>query len=125
MKSEQGGWYGTKMTVFDCNATALSEFTLEGSNYSRVAACMPSEGFMNVSTGGNPHPEDVLWAIFDEANEVIYEGGTPWHTDGTCSGGEPCSALYDQCGGNEWSGPTCCAQGSCQMQNEWYSQCLM
>merc|ERR1719414_472615 len=39
------------------------------------------------------------------------------------SGGS-CSALYDQCGGNGWSGPTCCSEGSCQMQNEWYSQCL-
>jgi endoglucanase len=34
-----------------------------------------------------------------------------------------CSPLYGQCGGKNWSGPTCCSQGSCKPQNEWYSQC--
>merc|ERR1719208_81589 len=31
------------------------------------------------------------------------------------SGGS-CSALYDQCGGQDWQGPTCCLSGSCQVQ---------
>merc|ERR1711979_160394 len=36
-----------------------------------------------------------------------------------------CSSTYDQCGGNNWGGPTCCQAGStCQVQNEWYSQCV-
>lgn len=35
-----------------------------------------------------------------------------------------CAQLYGQCGGRDWSGPTCCAQGSCKVSNEWYSQCL-
>jgi hypothetical protein len=33
--------------------------------------------------------------------------------------------LYDQCGGQGWSGPTTCvAFADCQRQNQWYSQCV-
>ncbi|PPR04239.1 hypothetical protein CVT24_013322 [Panaeolus cyanescens] len=36
-----------------------------------------------------------------------------------------CSAKWGQCGGQGWTGPTCCVSGStCQAQNQWYSQCL-
>jgi acetylxylan esterase len=35
-----------------------------------------------------------------------------------------CSALWGQCGGNGWAGPTCCSQGTCKLSNEWYSQCV-
>ncbi|PLB46446.1 putative endoglucanase [Aspergillus steynii IBT 23096] len=32
---------------------------------------------------------------------------------------------YEQCGGNNWSGPTVCVSPySCQKVNDWYSQCL-
>ncbi|KAI6607080.1 Endoglucanase cel12C [Pyricularia oryzae] len=34
-----------------------------------------------------------------------------------------CAALYGQCGGSGWSGPTCCTQGTCKAANQWYSQC--
>jgi len=37
----------------------------------------------------------------------------------------PCSGVWAQCGGQEWSGTICCEPGSsCQFQNPWYSQCL-
>ncbi|KAL2163124.1 hypothetical protein VTH06DRAFT_6960 [Thermothelomyces fergusii] len=32
--------------------------------------------------------------------------------------------LYGQCGGNGYTGPTTCAEGTCKVSNEWYSQCL-
>lgn len=35
-----------------------------------------------------------------------------------------CSPLYGQCGGTNWNGPTCCSQGICTFNNQWYSQCL-
>ncbi|KAL2760025.1 carbohydrate-binding module family 1 protein [Sodiomyces alcalophilus JCM 7366] len=38
--------------------------------------------------------------------------------------GGNCAGMWGQCGGQGWSGPTCCSQGSCQEQNPWYSQCL-
>lgn len=32
--------------------------------------------------------------------------------------------LWGQCGGNGWTGPTVCADGSCcSTQNAWYAQC--
>ncbi|KAK7990221.1 hypothetical protein PG989_010536 [Apiospora arundinis] len=39
-------------------------------------------------------------------------------------GGGACASQYQQCGGNGYSGPTCCSQGTCQVSNEWYSQCV-
>lgn len=36
-----------------------------------------------------------------------------------------CSAVWQQCGGKTWNGPTCCVAGTyCNTQNEWYSQCI-
>lgn len=35
-----------------------------------------------------------------------------------------CAGMWGQCGGQGWSGPTCCSAGSCQELNPWYSQCL-
>jgi acetylxylan esterase len=37
--------------------------------------------------------------------------------------GQNCAALWGQCGGQGWSGATCCAQGTCKASNQWYSQC--
>ncbi|KAI3394244.1 hypothetical protein diail_2985 [Diaporthe ilicicola] len=36
-----------------------------------------------------------------------------------------CVAKYAQCGGQGWTGATCCASGStCKASNQYYSQCL-
>ena len=35
-----------------------------------------------------------------------------------------CQSLYMQCGGIQWSGSTCCSQGTCTVMNAYYSQCL-
>ncbi len=48
-------------------------------------------------------------------------GSTP--TSGT-GGGSGCSAMWGQCGGQGWTGPTCCSSGTCKYSNAWYSQCL-
>lgn len=34
-----------------------------------------------------------------------------------------CAALWGQCGGQGWTGPTCCSSGTCRASNQWYSQC--
>jgi endo-1,4-beta-xylanase len=38
-------------------------------------------------------------------------------------GGSGCSAIWGQCGGLGWTGPQCCAQGTCHVGNPYYSQC--
>ncbi|KAI8607107.1 concanavalin A-like lectin/glucanase domain-containing protein [Chytriomyces sp. MP71] len=35
-----------------------------------------------------------------------------------------CAPKWGQCGGNSWTGPTCCDASTCTVNNEWYSQCL-
>ena len=36
-----------------------------------------------------------------------------------------CAATYEQCGGLDWEGATCCVHGTaCVAQNAFYSQCL-
>jgi cellulase len=42
----------------------------------------------------------------------------------TNGGGGGSVPLYGQCGGQGYTGPTTCAQGTCKAQNNWYSQCL-
>jgi aryl-phospho-beta-D-glucosidase BglC (GH1 family) len=40
-------------------------------------------------------------------------------------GGSSCSAIWKQCGGQNWNGPSCCAEGlRCNRQSKWYSQCV-
>ncbi|KAF4464886.1 acetylxylan esterase [Fusarium albosuccineum] len=34
-----------------------------------------------------------------------------------------CAALWGQCGGQAWTGATCCSQGTCKELNQYYSQC--
>ncbi|KAK3388327.1 glycosyl hydrolases family 11-domain-containing protein [Sordaria brevicollis] len=60
-------------------------------------------------------------------------GGTPTNPSnpGTTTqpanpgNGGSCSAIWGQCGGQGWNGPTCCQSGStCRAQNQWYSQCI-
>lgn len=35
-----------------------------------------------------------------------------------------CASLYAQCGGQGWTGATCCTSGTCKAANSYYSQCL-
>ncbi|KAJ3035924.1 hypothetical protein HDV00_003325 [Rhizophlyctis rosea] len=46
-------------------------------------------------------------------------------TTSSSSGSTNCAAKYGQCGGQGFTGPTCCASGStCKFSNTYYSQCL-
>ncbi|KAJ3209404.1 hypothetical protein HDU83_008193 [Entophlyctis luteolus] len=45
-------------------------------------------------------------------------------TSATTAASGSCSALYGQCGGSNWTGPTCCVSSTCKYSNAWYSQCL-
>jgi arabinoxylan arabinofuranohydrolase len=35
-----------------------------------------------------------------------------------------CASMWGQCGGEGWTGPQCCSQGTCKVSNQWYSQCV-
>lgn len=45
--------------------------------------------------------------------------------NGDGDNGSACAEAYEQCGGNEHSGPACCVAGfTCNVSDEWYSQCV-
>lgn len=62
------------------------------------------------ASGGNPTPTPT-------------SSSSPSTPTSALPGGN-CAALYGQCGGQGWSGATCCSQGTCKVSNPWYSQCL-
>ncbi|TFK95905.1 fungal cellulose binding domain-containing protein, partial [Pterulicium gracile] len=72
---------------------------------------------------GNPSGTNWMatqtWDFFTRA----IGGGTSTTTTSTSDGPGPtggtCAAMYGQCGGQGWAGPTCCAQGSCKASNQW------
>jgi hypothetical protein len=39
------------------------------------------------------------------------------------NGGGNCANIWAQCGGVGYNGPTCCREGRCVKQNDWFSQC--
>lgn len=87
------------------------------------------------------HP-GILVSIYDNKGEP-YMGGRSYSIPGpapiTCSGGgggttpppsQPSNGgggggtapLYGQCGGQGWTGPTTCAQGTCKVSSQYYSK---
>ncbi|KAL7920752.1 glycoside hydrolase family 11 protein [Trichoderma austrokoningii] len=71
------------------------------------------------------------WSGSGSASQQVSNGGsgsgTPTSSSGSTGPTGPsgsCSALYGQCGGIGWNGPTCCSSGSCKESNSYYSQCL-
>ncbi|KAF3316885.1 hypothetical protein TWF173_000889 [Orbilia oligospora] len=52
------------------------------------------------------------------------KAGSSCPTSSTGSGSVGAQALYGQCGGVNWTGPTKCAQGTCTKYNDYYSQCV-
>ncbi|KAF9565522.1 hypothetical protein CPC08DRAFT_167478 [Agrocybe pediades] len=99
------------------------------------------------SVAATPWPTTATWNTANQPKTVptVVPGGpqtTPSSGSGsTTAGGSPATttvqtsapsptsgagaaSLYGQCGGNGWTGPTSCAQGTCQVLNPYYSQCL-
>jgi cellulase len=87
----------------------LSIYNMAGKAY-EIPGPRPITGSGGGGGGGNPTPAPTTSAT------------TPAPTNGGGGGGSV--PLYGQCGGNGYTGPTGCAQGTCKATNEWYSQCL-
>ncbi|OTA99062.1 carbohydrate-binding module family 1 protein [Hypoxylon sp. CI-4A] len=45
-------------------------------------------------------------------------------TTAAATGAVDVQSLYGQCGGNNFAGPTACAEGTCKSQNPYYYQCV-
>jgi hypothetical protein len=56
-------------------------------------------------------------------NTLPSQPSNPPPSNGGGNGGAT-APLWGQCGGQGWNGATRCAEGSCKVTNEWYSQCV-
>ncbi|KAH7367378.1 hypothetical protein B0T11DRAFT_348641 [Plectosphaerella cucumerina] len=78
--------------------------------------------------------EWVLSGLYDEEPEEPQPTPTPTPTPapvtttssstGPSPTGSWCRPFWAQCGGQGWTGATCCQQGTCIYLNPWHSQCL-
>nr|AWM99279.1 lytic polysaccharide monooxygenase 9 [Rhizophlyctis rosea] len=95
-------------------------------NYPGIGGPVASFG----SGGSNPNPQPTTTTTSQQqpprtTTTTTTQQQPPRTTTTTVStGGGPCANLYGQCGGQGWSGPTCCSAGTCKASNQWYSQCL-
>ena len=115
------------------------------SNYIKTEySCSASFPVWWIAHGGDhvAWPSGQNWMAtqtWDFWTRAIGDGGSPTTTGGnqpttapqptTTSQPQPtggnCAAKWGQCGGQGWSGPTCCQSGStCTKSNDWYSQCI-
>ncbi|KAK8067257.1 fungal cellulose binding domain-containing protein [Apiospora hydei] len=115
-------------TVYECRANQPVWWIAHGGGH------VPDPSDSN----GNKWAPGETWSFFTEAIGGGGGGGGGGSNPGTPTtttranpspttnpGGGNCVAKYAQCGGQGWSGATCCQSGStCKVSNEWYSQCV-
>ncbi|KAH8799460.1 alpha-galactosidase [Xylogone sp. PMI_703] len=78
-------------------------------------------------TSGSGTGISVTLGTHDMAIYKVTKSGTAPATTTSAPTGMPAGVAqrYGQCGGSGWTGPTTCVSPyTCQVSNEWYSQCL-
>ncbi|KAJ3039253.1 hypothetical protein HDV00_012492 [Rhizophlyctis rosea] len=104
------------------STTTTRVTTTTTSSGSSASTCAPVTTTVastrTVTVSGNPVTVTVT------AGSSVPTTTTTRTTTTSSSGVANCAQLYGQCGGQGYTGPTCCASGSCKVQNQYYSQCL-
>ncbi|OBZ69541.1 hypothetical protein A0H81_10141 [Grifola frondosa] len=116
-------WYEERLKVWE--ASAEKKVNADGKTSKADATPKAEDGALQEE--GEVHPQE------SESNSLAREGMQillrTIHDDGRLPG-TPCvasaqQAEWDQCGGIGWTGATTCIAGTtCQILNDYYSQCL-
>lgn len=89
--------------------------------------CPTSSGVPSEIEVSNADASVIYSNIKFGAIDSTYGAGSGGGSDPGSSNPNPPSGTvpkYQQCGGINYSGPTACAEGTCQVINDYYSQCL-
>ena len=85
----------------------------------------PIGSTQTVYPGENPPPTTAPTTPSTAPTSSLAFLSTSTTTGGTtATGNGDCAGAWEQCGGQNFDGPTCCVSGyTCTRQNKWYSQC--
>ncbi|KAH7232030.1 cutinase-domain-containing protein [Fusarium solani] len=106
------------VTLYGTEALAFVNSKLAASG--EAAPVQPSTS-PDDSAGGSPSATILPKETTTGGNS---EGGNGQEQGSGQEQGTNCAALWGQCGGQAWTGATCCSQGTCKQFNQYYSQCL-
>jgi xyloglucan-specific endo-beta-1,4-glucanase len=114
-----------QMTVFSFVASSQQK-NYSGDLNNFVKYLTSSQGYPGsqcvYSIGAGTEPFTGSNAKFTTTGYSVSLSASGGGNDGG-SGGGNCAAQWAQCGGQGWTGPTCCTAGKCTVSNQWYSQC--
>lgn len=120
-----GGWQTyTTVTCSISGATGTQDlywkFTGSGS-----AELFNFDWWQFSGDGGSAQPSTTLSTSTTTGGSPVTSTSSKSTSQGPTNTATPnCSGLWEQCGGETWTGPKCCSQGKCTVSNQWYSQCL-
>jgi arabinoxylan arabinofuranohydrolase len=119
--------------VGTCNVPGTGGWSTWTTVVCNVSGATGTQDLFFKFTGGSGSLFNFDWWQFDDSSGTT-SPGTPTVTSTTTQNPTStttmpaptgsCAALYGQCGGDGYSGPTCCSSGTCKYSNQWYSQCL-
>ncbi|KAI8631692.1 carbohydrate-binding module family 1 protein [Xylariaceae sp. FL1651] len=109
--SSASAWVTNQGSTFATTSASLSG--------GAVTVSVPARGVVTVKlTSGGSSGSTTLTTATSATTRTTTTAAT------TTTGSASCAALYGQCGGSGWTGPTCCVSGTCNYSNDYYSQCL-
>ncbi|KAM3075594.1 hypothetical protein ACMFMG_007730 [Clarireedia jacksonii] len=94
-------------------------------NYTKHPAYYSVVNVLAAAATSTPVTSSATTVPYTTATSTVKTSTTTKVTTSASATSTATVALYGQCGGETYTGPTVCAAGSkCEYSNDWYSQCL-